>query len=102
MTSRDDRIYDGLDRLVDPEDFELEDPEDDELVVPVQEHAEGTLQSGSRFGRHAAAAPLVEEDEPDGLDVLPDYLDEPEDFVDDANRAGTAGLRRPRRQPRRL
>ncbi|MEE1044620.1 MAG: LCP family protein [Olegusella sp.] len=83
MTSRDDRIYDGLDRLVDPEDFELEDPEDDELVVPVQEHAEGTLQSGSRFGRHAAAAPLVEEDEPDGLDVLPDYLDEPEDFVDD-------------------
>jgi len=84
VTSRDDRIYDGLDKLVDPEDFQMEeDPEDDELVVPMQEHAEGSLQSGSRFGRHMAAAPLVEEDEPDGLDVLPDYLDEPEDFVDD-------------------
>ncbi len=54
MTSNDDRTYDGLDKLVDLED--LDDLEDDELVVPRQEHAEGNLQSGSRFGRHAAPA----------------------------------------------
>ena len=54
MTSDDDRTYDGLDKLVDPED--LDDLEDDELVVPRRQHAAGSLQSGSRFGRHAAPA----------------------------------------------